>query len=294
MNKVNVVVKNILIVFMLLIMSVCFIACGQNEVIVQNKAEVSSAIINNLDGSVEEIVRINLNEQHLLDSGHNNNEIKQIKNSIKIDAKNIAGLIRDSLNDKVYAKLSSPFVDANTKKVMEEYYDGIIVKEDDWKNNSYAIIIKFKTLNIYKYFYNITEVETVKMKQDEHFFYNKLFWYGNPMFLNNRNMYVNIKGNFESQYANIINFEDSEFLYTHCADLRRLHSSADIIENIEGQYLHTWVLDMDKSSEQVEFYYNVANTYNWIIVSLLATLCITVILSIIVLIVKNNKKLNKN
>ena len=237
MNKVNVVVKNILIVFMLLIMSVCFFACGKNEDIVQNKAEVSSVIINNLDGSVEEVVRINLNEQNLLDLGHNNTEINQIKNNIKIDAKNIAGLIKNSLNDKVYAQLSSPFVDANAKKVLEEYYDGIIVKEDDWKNNSYAIIIKFKTLNIYKYFYNITEVETIKMKQDEHFFYNKVFWFGNSMFLNNRNLYINIKTNFENQYPNVINFADGEFLYTHCADLRRLHSSANIIENIDKKYI---------------------------------------------------------
>ena len=131
------------------------------------------------------------------------------------------------------------------------------------------------------------------MHEEEHFFYNKVYWYGNTMYLKHRDLYNNLKAKYENNYPNLINHTDAKLTYTYCADLRRQHSDADYIEKVDGKYYHTWVVDKDNLDEQVMFYYNVANTYNWIIVCILITLFVTVILSIVVLITKN-KKVNIN
>ena len=113
------------------------------------------------------------------------------------------------------------------------------------------------------------------------------------MYLKHRELYDSLKDKYENKYPNLINHADAELTYTYCADLRRQHSDADYIEKIDGKYYHTWIVDKDNLDQQVMFYYNVANTYNWIIVSVLITLFITVVLCINAIIIKNKNK-NKN
>jgi len=96
------------------------------------------------------------------------------------------------------------------------------------------------------------------------------------------------------QYPDLINSETNELLYTYKTDLRRQHSDADYITKQDGYYYHTWVVDPNNLDEPIMLYYNIANSENWIIVSLLATLGLTIVLSGVGLGIYFIKKRNKN
>lgn len=284
MSKIK--TKKILIILLLLIVSVCFCACGK----------INSSIITNEDGSIDEIVTIKLDIDQILEKGYSLDNIEDLKTDIRIDAQKQANLMKQNLNDKVLLQLSIPDLDEETKNVLESFYDGITIKESNWKNNQYSIKVKFKNINVYKYYYDIKDDNSVEMKQEEYFFYNKVYWYGNTMFLKHRDLYENLKAKYEINYPNLINYTDSQLTYTYCADLRRQHSDADFVEKVNGKYYHTWIIDQENPYQQIMFYYNVANTYNWIIVSLLATLSVTVIFGFVAILIKilnKNKKIIK-
>lgn len=281
MTKIK--IKQILMVFMLIIISVYFCGCGQ----------VNSSIVSNVDDSVEEIVSVELNIDKILEVGYTTNEIKQLKVNIQADAQFQCGLMKQKLNDNVALQLTIPNLGKETREILQSYYDGISVKETDWNNNLYSIKVIFKNIDVYKFYYNISDNNKVEMKEEEHLFYNKVYWYGNTMYFKHRELYESLKTKYETKYPNLIN-DDAKLTYTYSADLRRQHSDADYIEKIDGRYYHTWVMDKNNPNQQIMFYYNVANTYNWIIVSLLITLIITIVFAIIAIINKINNKKQKN
>ena len=281
MNKTKTLLKNVLIIFLLLIISVYFCACGQ----------VNSSIISNADGSVEEVVNIELDVAKVVNAGYL--KIQQLKDEISADAKHEAIKMQEILNNKIQVDLLLTS-DENTIKKLNSYYNGIDAFENKWNDNQYTIRVVFKNIDVYKYYYNISDDNKVEMKEEKHFFYTKMYWYGNTMFLKHRELYNNLKTKYETLYPNLINHADSTLTYTYCADLRRQHSDADFIEKVDGKYYHTWIVDKNNVDEPIMFYYNVANTYNWIFVALVITFVVTGILWSIVLINKNKKKKQNN
>ncbi len=273
--------KQVLIIFILIVMSVCFCACGQ----------VNSSIISNADGGVEEIVSVELDVNEVLQAGYL--DIQSLKDEISLDAKTEAVKMKEYLNNKIQLHLLQVESEED-KKTLNSYIDGISVYESKWKDNVYTIRVVFENMDIYKYYYNISDDNKVEMKEEEHFFYNKVYWYGNTMYLKHRDLFESLKDKYETKYPNLINHTDTELTYTYCADLRRQHSDADFIEKIDGKYYHTWIVDKDNPNQQIMFYYNVANTYNWIVVSLLITLSLTIIFSIVAIIIQLNNKKQKN
>jgi len=271
-------IKQVLLIFMLLIMSVCFCACG----------EINSSIITNSDGSVEEIVVVLLDAEEIEKTKV---DINSLRSEIEYDAKAQAQAMKDRLNYKIQFDLLRT-IDKETINILTSYLDGITIKESKaWnETNSYGISVKFKNIDVYKYYYNISEDSNVTMYEEKHFFYNKVYWYGNTMYLKHKELYETLKTKYETKYPSLINYENVELTYTYEADLHRLHSDADRIESYNGKYYHTWIVDEENVDQKIMFYYNIANTYNWIIVSLCATLCVTIIFSIIAIILKINKK----
>lgn len=279
MNKTKTILKNILIIFLLLIVSVCFCACG----------EINSSVISQDNGTIEEVVIVKLDLDKILDLGYTTNQILKLKEEIQSDAQDQSISMKEKLNNKVALQLTIPNLEKETREVLESYYNGITIKESNWNDNQYSIKVVFKNIDVYKYYYNISDDNKVETKEEKHFFYNKLYWYGNTMYLKHRELYESLKNKYQTKYPNLIN-DDAKLTYTYCADLRRQHSDADYIEKVDGKYYHTWIVDKENPNQQIMFYYNVANTYNWIIISVIVTLIITIIFSIIVII----KKINKN
>jgi len=280
MSKAKIMIKKSLIVLLLLIISVCFCACGS----------VNSTIITNADGSIEEVVNFELDVAKIVETGYL--KIQELKDEISTDAKTYALAMNERLNAKINFEITTES-DQNKIKILNSYYDGISAYENKWKDNQYTIRVVFKNADVYKYYYNISNDSKVEMLQEKHFFYNKVYWYGNTMYLKHRELFETLKTKYETKYPNLINHADATLTYTHCANLRRQHSDADVVEKIDGVYYHTWIVDKDNPNQTIMFYYNVANTYNWILLSLLVTLIVTGIMAICVVVGKNKKK-NQN
>ena len=81
--------KNVLIVCLLLIVSVCFCACGQ----------VNSAIITNEKGGIEEIVSVELDLNKVMQAGYL--DVQILKDEISLDAKTKALEMKENLNNKI-------------------------------------------------------------------------------------------------------------------------------------------------------------------------------------------------
>ena len=115
MVKTKTILKNILIVFLLLIVSVCFCACGQ----------VNSSIISNADGSVEEVVNIELDIAKVINAGYLN--VKRLKEEISADAKQEVLKMKENLNNKIQVDLLLT-TDENTFKKLNSYYKVLVKK----------------------------------------------------------------------------------------------------------------------------------------------------------------------
>lgn len=275
--------KQILLIFMLLVMAVCFCACG----------EINSMIITNDNGSIEEIVTITLDNEEILNKGYSVNQLLELKNSIKAEAKNQAKNMKDNLNAKIDLQLLTT-TDKDTIKTLQSYYNGISAFEGE-EENVYSIKVVFKDINVYKYYYGISETSKAEMKEEKHFFYNKVYWYGSTMYIKHRGLCDAIKTVYEEKYSDLINHNEGKLTYTYVCDLRREHSNADYITKGEDfKYYHTWVIDKENATEQtIMFYYNVANQTNCILVCLAITFGVALILGIVAITLHFVKKKNR-
>lgn len=279
MSKIKNNFKKVVLIIMLLIMSVSFCACG----------ELNSSIISNENGGIDEIVVVNLNVNQILSLGYTETEITELKSDIKTDAQMQANEIKNKLNQKVLLQLSIPNLTEEAKEVLNSYYNGVAVVQADWNNNSYSIKVQFKNIDVYKFYYNISDNATITRYKEEHFLYNKIYWYGNTMYFKHRELYETLKTKYEMEYPNLINCENSKLTYTYCVTQKRQHSDANSIVYKNGKYYHTWQIDKNNPNQKIMFYYNIANAYNWVLISLVVSLFVAGILTVIVLI-KNNKK----
>lgn len=283
MSKIKINFKKVLLIIMLLIMSVGFCACG----------ELNSSIITNENGSIDEIVTINLDAEKIEELGYSEVEIENLKANIRLDALSEADKMKQNLNNKISMQLSMFELTNEAKEILNSYYNGITVKESNWSDNAYSIKVQFKNIDVYKYYYDIDDNITVTQYKEEHFLYNKIYWYGNTMYFKHRELYQNLKTKYEISYPNLIDCENAKLTYTYCVTQRRQHSDANSIQYSNGKYYHTWEIDKDNPNQKIMFYYNIANAYNWILISLVISLFVAGILTLIV-IIKKDKKINKN
>ena len=254
-------------------------------------AQVRAMIITNEDNSVEELVTITIVPEDVMKAGYN---VKELKDDIMIKSQAQALEMKQALNEKIVHDLLL-VSDEESVEVLNSFKDGISVIKSDWKDNTYAIGIKFKNIDIYKYYYGIKENTKTETQTEKHFFYDKVYYYASTMYVNNKihhDLYNVVNGYYSAQYPGLINSESNELLYTYKTDLRRQHSDADYITKQDGYYYHTWVVDPNNLEEPIMLYYNVANPENWIAVCLCITLGVTVILAFVGMVLNLNKKKN--
>ena len=285
MNKklTNNLIKSIFLVLMLVIVALSFCGCAQVRVMT----------ITNEDNTIDEMVTITIVPETLNEAGYSPQQIIELKNDIMIKSQAQAQVMKDDLNEKIFKDLLLTF-DNETREVLNSFKDGISVVKSDWRDNTYAIGIRFKNIDVYKYYYDIKENAKTEMQEEEHFFYNKVYYYASTMYVKHQDLYNKVNAYYSSQYPGLINSESNELLYTYKTDLRRQHSDADYITYESGEYYHTWIVDPNNLDEPIMLYYNIANPENWIIVSLLITLGVTILLAVGIfgfkLIKKDNKK----
>lgn len=272
-------IKYLFIALMLIISALSFSACSQVRVMT----------ITNEDGSIDEVVGVSLNIEDIVSSDY---DINEIKNDIMINSQAQAQEMKDELNAKIFRDLII-VRDEESVEILNSYKNGISVIKSDWSDNYYAIGIRFKNIDVYRYYYEIKENVNIEMKTEKHFFYNKVYYHANTMYVKHHNLYNKINEYYSLKYPDLIESENNQLLYTYKTELRRQHSDADYITKQDGEYYHTWVVDPENVDEPIMLYYNVANPENWIIISICITFGVTVVLAIIGVIINLTKKKTK-
>lgn len=278
--KIKTLNKSIILIMLLLCVTLCFSACAQVRVMT----------ITNADDTIDELVTITIVSEEVLNAGYNLNDLK-----LDIETNSIAKAqdMADKLNQKIFTDLLL-VRDEESVNTLNSYKDGISVIKTDWNNNTYAIGIRFKNIDVYKYYYGISDNVETTIYTEEHFFYDKVYYYASTMYVKHHDLYTLVNNYYSVQYPELIESESNELLYTYKTDLRRQHSDADFITKQNGEYYHTWVVDKNNLDEPIMLYYNVANPENFVIVALAVTAGVTIILLAVGFIINKFKKQKEN
>jgi len=279
--KNKIIKKSIIFLVLLLFVTLYFSGCAQVRVMT----------ITNQDNSIDELVTISLNAEEIISTEYDLNDLKL---DIQNNSQSKAQEMKEKLNQKIFSDLMLTF-DVETIATLNSFKNGIEVIKSGWKSNTYAIGIRFKNIDDYKYYYNISDNVKTEMKTEKHFFYNKIYYYASTMYVKHHDLYNLVNNYYSAQYPELIESDNNELLYTYKTDLRRQHSDADFITKQDGEYYHTWVVNKNNLEEPIMLYYNVANPENFVLVGLVITGVITIILFAIG-IIKNklNHKIKKD
>lgn len=276
--KIEKINKPIIIFMLLLSVALCFSACAQVRVMT----------ITNQDNTIDELVTITIVPEEVLNAGYN---IAELKLDIESNSITQAQDMVDKLNDKIALDLLLS-TDKETISTLNTFKDGLSVIKSEWSNNTYAVGIRFKNIDVYKYYYNISENIKTESFTEKHFFYDKVYYYASTMYVKHHDLYKSVNNYYSTQYPGLIESESNELLYTYKTDLRRQHSDADFITKQNGEYYHTWVVDKNNLDEPIMLYYNVANPESFVIVALGTTAIVEIVLIAIGFIVNKLKKTN--
>ena len=272
--------RKILMICLLVVVTISFCACSS----------VRTMTVTNTDGTIDELVYISLDTQAIIDAGYDNLDIESMQTDITTTAMREASNIVDNFKQSIDDLLAFNFtMDFKTRTDLLNIRDGLEVVTSSWQDNTYVIGLRFNDINVYRYYYNITEEAEVQPTNEEHFLYTKVIYSGLNMYVNYSDLYLKLNQEFSAKYPEFIENEN-ELLYTYVTESRREHSDADYVTYMDGKYYHTWVVDSENIAEPITLYYNIANRGNCILLCIGISILVCGVLLIIGLIVDKHKK----
>lgn len=272
--------RKILMICLLVVVTISFCACSS----------VRTMTVTNADGTIDELVYISLDTQALIDADYDNLDIESMQTDITTTAMREASNIVDNFKQSIDDLLAFNFtMDFKTRTDLLNIRDGLEVVTSSWQDNTYVIGLRFSDINVYRYYYNITEEAEVQPTNEEHFLYTKVIYSGLNMYVNYSDLYLRLNQEFSAKYPEFIENEN-ELLYTYVTESRREHSDADFITKLDGNYYHTWIVDGNNLGEEITLYYNIANRGNCILLCIGISILVCGVLLIIGLIVDKHKK----
>ena len=272
--------RKILMICLLVVVTISFCACSS----------VRTMTVTNADGTIDELVYISLDTQALIDAGYDNLDIESMQTDITTTAMREASNIVDNFKQSIDDLLAFNFtMDFKTRTDLLNIRDGLEVVTSSWQDNTYVIGLRFNDINVYRYYYNITEEAEVQPTNEEHFLYTKVIYSGLNMYVNYSDLYLKLNQEFSAKYPEFIENEN-ELLYTYVTESRREHSDADFVTRLDGKYYHTWLVDSENIAEPITLYYNIANRGNCILLCIGISIVVCGMLLIIGLIVDKHKK----
>lgn len=273
--------KTIILTTLLLLLVFCLTGCSQ----------VNFITYHNSDGSICEYVYITLDKQELLKYNYN---IASVEIEIKTNSNFHAQQLLSDYRSKLYQEYATKQL---TGEQYNDYYKGVNIVEEQWKDGKYAIGLKYDNSTCYKKYYNLLNGAEFSSngKKIEKPFYTKTYYYGTTGYGD-----YTIFSAIYNYYANTvfagISPQNNTLTYSYSVDSRRMHSDADSIKvDNNGNYIHTWIVSPDEPSRQIYFYTITANKSAWIIVCTLVCLGVSIVLCIVgVFVAKRSKKINNN
>lgn len=273
--------RKILMICLLVVVTISFCACSS----------VRTMTVTNTDGTIDELVYISLDTQAIIDAGYDNLDIESMQTDITTTAMREASNIVDNFKQSIDDLLAFNFtMDFKTRTDLLNIRDGLEVVTSSWQDNTYVIGLRFSDINVYRYYYNITEEAEVQPTNEEHFLYTKVIYSGLNMYVNYSDLYLKLNQEFSAKYPEFIDSSSNELLYTYVTDLRREHSDADYVTYMDGKYYHTWLVDSENIAEPITLYYNIANRGNCILLCIGISIVVCGVLLIIGVIVDKHKK----
>ncbi len=280
-------ITKLLVVLLLIATAFCFSAC----------AKVNAGVIVNADGTINEVVTVSLNIDTLLQQGYTVTDIQNLKDDISTTAQmEASGLIQDFVNIINWRIATNAYTD-ETIEILNEYKQAVKVVKADWKNNVFAIGLKFAGKDVYNYYYNIPSTSSLQLQAEKHFLYTKYYYYASTMFADNISLYQKLNVHFSLNYSEFIDSGANELSFTYATDSRREHSNAtSIVKGGDGLYYHTWIVPADNVNMPVMIYYNVANSARCIMLCVGASLIVSAVLVAVgfIIIKVKNKSQNKH
>lgn len=272
--------RKILMICLLVVVTISFCACSS----------VRTMTVTNTDGTIDELVYISLDTQAIIDAGYDNLDIESMQTDITTTAMREASNIVDNFKQSIDDLLAFNFtMDFKTRTDLLNIRDGLEVVTSSWQDNTYVIGLRFSDINVYRYYYNITEEAEVQPTNEEHFLYTKVIYSGLSLYVNYSDLYLRLNQEFSAKYPEFIENEN-ELLYTYVTESRREHSDADFVTRLDGNYYHTWIVDGNNLGEEITLYYNIANRGNCILLCIGISIVVCGVLLIIGLIVDKHKK----
>lgn len=272
--------RKILMICLLVVVTISFCACSS----------VRTMTVTNTDGTIDELVYISLDTQAIIDAGYDNLDIESMQTDITTTAMREASNIVDNFKQSIDDLLAFNFtMDFKTRTDLLNIRDGLEVVTSSWQDNTYVIGLRFSDINVYRYYYNITETTEIQPINEEHFLYTKVIYSGLNMYVNYSDLYLKLNQEFSAKYPEFIENEN-ELLYTYVTESRREHSDADFITRLDRNYYHTWIVDGNNLGEEITLYYNIANRGNCILLCIGISILVCGVLLIIGLIVDKHKK----
>lgn len=272
--------RKILMICLLVVVTISFCACSS----------VRTMTVTNTDGTIDELVYISLDTQAIIDAGYDNLDIESMQTDITTTAMREASNIVDNFKQSIDDLLAFNFtMDFKTRTDLLNIRDGLEVVTSSWQDNTYVIGLRFSDINVYRYYYNITEEAEVQPTNEEHFLYTKVIYSGLNLYVNYSDLYLRLNQEFSAKYPEFIENEN-ELLYTYVTESRREHSDADFITRLDGNYYHTWIVNGNNLAEPITLYYNIANRGNCILLCIGISILVCGVLLIIGLIVDKHKK----
>ena len=272
--------RKILMICLLVVVTISFCACSS----------VRTMTVTNTDGTIDELVYISLDTQAIIDAGYDNLDIESMQTDITTTAMREASNIVDNFKQSIDDLLAFNFtMDFKTRTDLLNIRDGLEVVTSSWQDNTYVIGLRFSDINVYRYYYNITEEAEVQPINEEHFLYTKVIYSGLNLYVNYSDLYLRLNQEFSAKYPEFIENEN-ELLYTYVTESRREHSDADFVTRLDGNYYHTWIVDGNNLAEPITLYYNIANRGNCILICIGISILVCGVLLIIGVIVDKHKK----
>ena len=268
MSKFKRVSLKIWLLCLLLLVVLCFSACGQ----------VRAITIKNEDGTIDELVCISLTEDEIVEAGY---DVAEFKQDIIVYGASVVKNIVNDFNTRVMLDLTA------NKKLIDGVYG---ISNNKWEGNNYIIGLRFASAEVYKYYYGITDNEELTEQREKHFLYDTVSYTSSTMFADYNGLYNSVYVDWQTKYPNLLPNEKGELIYTYVTEYRRQHSNANYITKQDGKYYHSWVVDDKNISEPVTFYYNIANRGNCILLCIGISLVVCAVLVTIGVVITQIKK----
>ncbi len=263
----------------------CFSACSS----------VDSTTKINADGSVDEIVSVQIDDNDLISQGYSTDDIFNFKTDVKTIGSQTCQSICNDFNTRVQVDMLST-TDQEQLNFLSSCLNGITpIVDNSNSTSSYEFGIRFKNANVYRYYYNITQNQSPKYKTEKHFLYTKCYYYGLTMYADYTSLYSQVKTRLAALHPEIVANNKANLTFTYETDLRREHSDADYVTQQNGNYYHVWKVDEGELEKPIMIYYNIANSGNCILICIIVTivLCGGLWLAAWIIEKKQKPKLNK-